>query len=74
MPEKLVTVAQFSDSFRAHIAQVRLETSGIKSVIVGENLMTSFPQIGPFRIEIQVLSNDAGKALEILESDEKQEE
>jgi len=74
MSDKLVTVAQFSDSFRAHIAQMRLEAGGIKSVIVGENLMTSFPQIEPFRIEIQVLSNDAGKALEILESDEKQEE
>jgi len=72
MSDKLVTVAQFSDSFKAHMAQMRLEAEGIKSVIVGENLIASFP--GLLRIEIQVLSNDAGKAIEILESDEKQEE
>jgi len=74
MPDKLVTVAQFPDSFRAHMAQMRLEARGIRSVIVGENLMTSFPETGPFRIEIQVLSSDAGKAMEVLESDEKQEQ
>ena len=74
MPDKLVTIAQFPDSFEAHLAQMSLEAEGIRSVIVGENLMTSFPQIGHFRIEIQVLSNDAGKAIEVLESAEKQEE
>ena len=72
MSDKLVTVAQFSDSFKAYMAQMRLEAEGIKSVIVGENLIASFP--GLLKIEIQVLSNDAGKAIEILESDEKQEE
>ncbi len=74
MPDKLVTVAQFPDSFRAHLAQMRLEAGGIRSVIVGENLITSFPETGPLRIEIQVLSKDAGRAIKVLESDERQEE
>lgn len=74
MSESLVTIAKFSDSFLAHLAQMKLEENDIKSIIVGENLIASYPESGPLRVEIQVLSSDAKLALEILESKEKQEQ
>jgi hypothetical protein len=73
MADKLVTIAQFTDSAQASLAKQLLADFGIESVLTGENASNiySIPAIeGP---ELQVLESRAKEALKILESNKKQE-
>ena len=74
MPDKLVTIAQFTNYIEAEMAKQLLADYGIKSVATGENAANvySIPAIeGP---ELQVLESQAKEALKILESNKKQED
>lgn len=78
MSDKLITAATFENELDAQLAQMRLEANDIKSTIVGDNIMGSFPVEGILNIELQVFENDLERAKEILESppqtDDQQED
>ena len=68
MPDKLVTIAQYSNYIEAEMAKQLLADYGIEAVATGENASNiySIPAVeGP---ELQVLESQAQKAREILES------
>ncbi len=74
MADKLVTIAQFPSYIEAELAKQLLADYGIESVATGENASNiySIPAVeGP---ELQVLESQARRALEILESHDKQEQ
>ncbi len=74
MADKLVTIAQFPSYIEAEMAKQLLADYGIESVATGENASNiySIPAVeGP---ELQVLESQARRALEILESHDKQEQ
>ncbi len=74
MADKLVTIAQFPSYIEAELAKQLLADYGIESVATGENASNiySIPAVeGP---EWQVLESQARRALEILESHDKQEQ
>ncbi len=74
MADKLVTIAQFPSYIEAELAKQLLADYGIESVATGENASNiySIPAVeGP---ELQVLERQARRALEILESHDKQEQ
>ncbi len=70
MEDKVVTVARFSDSVDAHLAQMRLDSNGIESVIVGEESASTFslPQLA--FIELRVAGEQADEAVKILETEQ----
>lgn len=73
MDDKLVTIAQFTNYIEAEMARQMLADYGIEAVATGENAsnMYSLPAVeGP---ELQVLESQAGKAIEILNSQKEQE-
>jgi hypothetical protein len=73
MAEKLVTVAQFSDSVQANLAKQLLADFGIESVLAGQNaagIFSGVPTVA--NIKLQVIESRAEEAVEILESNEKQ--
>ena len=75
MAEKLVTIAQFTDSAQASLAQQLLADFGIKSVVTGQhaaNIYSGVPALGGCCM-LQILESQAQQALEILESNKKQE-
>ena len=75
MDEKLVTIAQFSDSVEAELAKQMLADFDIKSILTGQhatNVYAGVPTIA--RIELQVLESQAQEALEILETNKKEGE
>jgi len=75
MEEKLVTVARFEDNIEAEMAKQLLADHGIKSAVVGENVTnTLFGMVAAADVEVQTFESDARRALEILESNEKEEE
>jgi hypothetical protein len=74
MADKLITIAQFANYIEAEMAKQLLADYGIESVATGENASNiySIPAVeGP---ELQVLESQAQRALEILESHDKQEQ
>jgi len=74
MAEKLVTIAQFTNYIEAEMAKQLLADYGIGSFATGENASNiySIPAVeGP---ELQVPESQAQQALEILESQERQEQ
>jgi hypothetical protein len=74
MADKLITIAQFANYIEAEMAKQLLADYGIESVATGENASNiySIPAVeGP---ELQVLESQAKRALEILESHDKQEQ
>ena len=74
MADKLVTIAQSPSYIEAELAKQLLNDFGIESVVTGENASNiySIPAVeGP---ELQVLESQARRALEILESHDKQEQ
>lgn len=73
MADKLVKIATFAKSENAHIAKILLSESNIESVILGENLLMIYPQIGFLSIELHVLKNQAKEAMEILEPQRNEE-
>jgi hypothetical protein len=72
MADKVVTIAEFSDSMKADIARQLLEDFGIKAVVVGEDFanLTMTPTV--MTVKLQVLESDAAKAREIIESAESE--
>jgi hypothetical protein len=72
--DKLVTIAQFPNYIEAEMAKQLLADYGIEAIVTGENASNTFsiPAVkGP---QLQLLENQANKALEILESHKKQEQ
>jgi DNA-directed RNA polymerase subunit M/transcription elongation factor TFIIS len=66
---ELVTIATFRSLGEAHIAKGALESEGIECTLTDENIAGIYsPAIGGIRL--QVHSDDAGKAVEILPPDE----
>ncbi|MCE5186846.1 MAG: DUF2007 domain-containing protein [Planctomycetaceae bacterium] len=82
--KRLVTIAQFDNSFDAELAKITLENEGLKAVVVGDNLAHIQPYSFPNAVKLQVLQPDAERAATILqeknplpdesEPDEPQEE
>ncbi|MHC4423832.1 MAG: putative signal transducing protein [Planctomycetota bacterium] len=75
MADKLVTIAQFADSIEANLALQRLADFGIKAVLTGQhaaNVYGGIPALGA--IKLQTLQSKAEQALEILESENQQEQ
>ena len=70
--DKLVTLAAFETGFEANLAKVTLETNGIRSIVVGEDLVTNMPLIDGIRVELQVFARDVDKARAILDTNEGQ--
>jgi len=73
--DKLVTIAQFADSAQASLAKQLLDDFGIESVITGQNAANVYSGVPAIASTyLQVLESQAQKALEILESNKKQEQ
>ncbi len=70
--DKIVTIAEFSDSMKAELARQLLEDFGIKAVVVDQNTANlGFPP-AILTAKLQVLESDAAKAKEIIESAESE--
>ncbi len=75
MPEKLVTIFRFTDYIGAEMAKQSLDDFGIKAILTGQNTANVYCGMpGLANIELQVFKSQAAKAMEILESTEKQEQ
>ena len=76
MPDRLVTIAEFpaGEDAKAHLARIQLESHGIKTIIVGENLWALWPYCSYKAIELQVFEEKAEQAKEILQHQQEQEE
>jgi hypothetical protein len=70
--DKLVTLTVFETGFEANLAKVTLETNGIKSIVLGEDLIANMPLIYGVRVELQVFARDVDKAKAILDTHEGQ--
>ena len=68
MAERLVTIAEFPDYFRAELAKQILDDSGIRSAVMGENAANVYSIAALGRVYLQVFEGDEQKALEILQS------
>lgn len=72
MADKLVTIAQFTDYIEAEMAKQLLDDFGIKSVVTGENVASVYSGVpAAINIQLQTLESQAGRALEILQSESK---
>ena len=69
MSDRLVTIAAFGDSARAHLAVARLEAEGIDAFLADENIgaMAWHYNIATGGIKVQVRSSDADRAAELLD-------
>ena len=75
MAEKLVTIAQFTDYIEAEMAKQLLDDFGIKSVVTGQNVANIYSGLPTLAdLKLQTFESQAQKALEILESQGKQEQ
>lgn len=72
--QKLVTVAEFPDLMEAQLAQITLEEAGIRSVLLGEPIVSGLYSTGIFAVSIQVLQKDVERAVKVLQSREPLEE
>jgi hypothetical protein len=64
-PEGLVTVGRYPDSVEGQMAKGVLEAAGLETFLVGENVNNLMP--GMFRVRLQVRTEDAAEALELLD-------
>jgi hypothetical protein len=65
--QKLVTIAEFENSFDADMAKSALDNAGIKSVVLGKDLAANLTyNTAIFNVEIQVMADDVEKAKQIL--------
>jgi hypothetical protein len=70
--QKLVTVAEFENSFDANLAKLTLDNAGIDSVILGEPLVVNITYgIPSVTVQLQVRQEDAEKAKHILREEEE---
>jgi hypothetical protein len=73
--EKLVTIAQFADYIQADLARQLLDDYEIKSVVTGQNVANVYSGLPALTdVELQTFESLAQQALEILESQKKQEQ
>ncbi len=72
--DKLVTLTVFETGFEANLAKIALETNGIRSIVLGEDLIANMPLIYGVRVELQVFARDFDKARAILDTNEGQAE
>ena len=73
MEGKLVTIAKFSDYIEAELAKQTLDDFGIKSVLTGQNATNVYSGTGIANVNLQTLESQAQEALDILNSQKKQE-
>jgi hypothetical protein len=71
MDDKLVTVAQYTNSAEASLARQMLADFGIESVLSGENFSVMYPVPSLVNVELQVLGSHVERAQEILESNKE---
>jgi PKD repeat protein len=71
--DKLVTIAQFTDSSQASLAKQLLADFGIESVLTGQNAANIYTIPALATISLQTFENQAQQAQEVLESRKKQE-
>ena len=74
MEDKLVTIAEFADSIEADLAKQKLDSSGIKSVLTGQNAANIYGIAAIAKTDLQVFENQAQEALKILQPSEKREQ
>lgn len=74
MADKLVTIAQFSDSCQANLAKQVLADFGIEAIVLGENFANLYPALPLQLVELQVCESESQQAQEVLESYNKQED
>jgi hypothetical protein len=74
MADKLVTIAQFSDSCQANMAKQVLADFGIEAIVLGENFANLYPALPLQLVELQVCESESQQAKEILESHDTQED
>lgn len=67
--EKLVTIAEFTDSTGAEMARQTLADAGIKAIIDGQNAADMFP-IPAVPAKLRVFESQADQAIKILEEAE----
>jgi hypothetical protein len=73
--KKLVTIAEFDNSFDADLAKLTLDNAGIESVVLGEDLAANVTfNTAIFNVEIQVMEDDVEKAKQVLAEKETSEE
>ncbi|MFQ5926415.1 MAG: DUF2007 domain-containing protein [Terriglobia bacterium] len=71
MPEKLVTIATFSQPIEAHLAKTKLESEEIQCFVADEHTTRMFRFFSPFigGIKLQVRESDVERAMEILQQE-----
>lgn len=68
MADKLVTIAEYSDSMNAEMARQLLEDFDIRAIVVDQSAANLGLSPTLMTVKLQVLQNDEAKAKEILES------
>ena len=68
MSDQLITIATYDNPSSAHIVQAKLESEGIDSYILDENVATLFWHLNPATkgAKLQVRQSDAPKAMQII--------
>lgn len=65
--EKLVTVAEYENSFDAELGKLALDNAEIQSVLVGQNLVGNLTYgEASIMVELQVREADAERAKQVL--------
>lgn len=71
-PDDLVTVAEFTDATQAKMWKMRLESQGVRCVLIGEDSFnytgTQLASVNIIPIRLQVLARDVGRARQIIEA------
>ncbi len=72
MADRLVTIANFNEPYRANIARIKLESDGIKCFLAGENFVDTYwlLSVAEGGIKLHVKESDVARALEVLEGKE----
>ena len=73
MTEKLVTIAKYQSYIEASLAKQILDDFEIKSVVTGQNTANLYSVPAVAEAQLQVLESQAQEALEILESNKKED-
>ena len=74
MGDKLVTIATFGDPTSAHVARMKLETSGITCFVVDENMGTLYVPVAVGGIKLQVAEADVAEAERVLTAEAESED
>lgn len=70
MPEKLITIARFSQAMEAYLSKGRLESEGIECFIADEFTTTSWLLANALGgVKLNVRESDIERALEVLQID-----